>query len=396
MALSDANTVVLRGMAWNHVRGYGPMLALSEQFHKTHPRVSIVWDKRSLKDFGDVPVPQLAERYDLLLIDHPHVGLCADRQALVPLDDWIPETWLREQRKHSVGPSHESYCWNGRQWALAVDAAAQVASCRPELMAPHPWPRTWNEVMELSRSLPAGRKVGWPLCPTDAMCSFLTLCAGGGTKNWFDETHGIAPDVGQSALELMFSFVPVLHPASLESNPIRMYDMMAQSDEIAYVPLAFGYSNYAREGFARARLRFGNIPSVSGIPEGSLLGGVGLAVSARTKQVPLAVDFAMLAAGGDTQRTVYFDAGGQPGHLSAWRDERVNRESGGFFRDTLPTLELSFMRPRIPCFPAFQEQLGDRLHEALLRKFRGQTADAAAIMADLNRLYRNVRRSYEA
>lgn len=380
--------VKLKGMTWNHVRGYAPLVAAAERFRELHPEVEIAWDRRSLKDFGDYPVDVLAREFDLILIDHPHVGISSDQRVLVPLERHIPAAYLEEQDKNAVGPSHRSYAWGGRQWALAVDAAAQVASYRPDLLDAGGVPRTWRQVLELAESLPAGQKVGWPLCPTDAMCSFLTLCAGIGGAEFFDEMEGVSPAVGEAAVLQLLALLPHLHESSLDSNPIQMYDRMSSRDDIVYVPLGFGYSNYARAGFAGRLIRFADIPSDSGEPRGSLLGGVGMAVSAFSAHVPLAVEFAMFTASGETQRTVYTESGGQPGHAAAWRDDAVNRSCNGFFKDTLRTLQLSYMRPRNRAFPAFQEQAGVLLHDALKRHMAGISVNATETILAMNGLYR--------
>jgi multiple sugar transport system substrate-binding protein len=65
--------IKLRGMTWNHPRGYDPMVAVSAIW-KDRTGVEIDWDKRSLQDFESYPVEELAARYDFIVIDHPHVG----------------------------------------------------------------------------------------------------------------------------------------------------------------------------------------------------------------------------------------------------------------------------------------------------------------------------------
>ncbi|MBB6734464.1 extracellular solute-binding protein [Cohnella sp. CBP 2801] len=379
-------------MTWDHARGYEPVLAASDEFRRLHPETRIEWEKRSLKDFGDYPVDVLAREYDLIMIDHPHVGISSAQGVLVPLEQHLPADYLADQAANSVGPSHLSYQWNGHQWALAVDAAAQVASYRPDLLSAESLPRTWQGVIELARSLPSGRKIGWPLCPTDAMCSFLTLCAGTGGDSFFSETSGIPRPVGEAALERMFVLLPRLHESSLASNPIQMYDRMAAEDDIAYIPLAFGYSNYSRSGYAKKLLRFSNIPGETGEPRGALLGGVGIAVSASSRSIPQAVEFAKFLAGGELQRTLYARNEGQPGHAAAWRDPEVNRYTHGFFADTSQTLAASYMRPRHAAFPAFQEQAGVLLHEALVQFRQGKEANKSRLIDEMNRLYEGIRR----
>lgn len=384
--MGSSKMINLRGMTWNHERGYAPLLLASEKFHERNPNVNLTWDRRSLKDFGDYPVDLLAKEYDILLIDHPHVGISSSQGVLIPLNEWMPTEYLADQQANSVGPSHMSYNWGGHQWALAVDAAAQVASYRPDLLE-HRLPSTWGEVHEWALSLPHNRRIGWPLCPTDAMCSFLSLCANIGGKSFFNEAEGIPQEIGEAALEIMLDLLPMLHESSLASNPIQMYDLMSSSDEIVYVPLAFGYTNYARKSYVGNRLRFADVPSTKGKAENALLGGVGMAVSALSKHVLQAVEFTMFAASSHVQSTIYYEAGGQPGHASAWTDTKVNEDCGDFFEATRCTLEHSYMRPRNHTFPSYQEQAGIVLHEALSRSLVKRTESVSTIVKELNHLY---------
>ena len=91
---------------------------------------------------------------------------------------------------------------------------------------------------------------------------------------------------------------------------------MAAGDTIAYCPFAYGYSNYSRDGYARRLLKFGGL--VDDLR--STLGGTGLAISARTANKAMAVEYARYAAGAECQRTIYTQGGGQPGHRAAWLD----------------------------------------------------------------------------
>ncbi|NND79122.1 MAG: carbohydrate ABC transporter substrate-binding protein, partial [Maribacter sp.] len=66
--------IQLKGIAWDHPRGYEPLVALSNRFMQSHPDLKIKWDIRSLKEFGDMPIEDLIEAYDLITIDHPYMG----------------------------------------------------------------------------------------------------------------------------------------------------------------------------------------------------------------------------------------------------------------------------------------------------------------------------------
>lgn len=166
----------LRGITWDHVRGYGPLEA-SVKSYKEMKGVNIHWDKRSLKDFGDASLELLAKEYDLIIMDHPHCGTASATRCILPLDEILDHDELLDAA-NSVGPSFDSYFYSGHQWALPVDAACQVSCRRPDLLSNDALPKSWGDVFNLVEVLKSkGQFIGVALCPTDCNCSFLTLCA---------------------------------------------------------------------------------------------------------------------------------------------------------------------------------------------------------------------------
>lgn len=374
----------LRGMTWNHIRGTSPVRAAAKVFTEHNPGVDITWDVRSLKDFEDFPVEIIARDHDLMMIDHPFIGEGVAKGILEPYDAWLEAEFLADQKRNSVGPSHDTYHWQGRQWGLAVDVAAQACAWRPDLLD-GALPKTWREVFDLARDLRAGSGIGIPLVPTHAYSSFVTLCANlGGTAFW-DFRHGIAAEIAVPALETLARLCDIADPRSMEMNPIDMLDAMAHEDSIVYAPLIYGYSNYARAGYAPHLVRFGNIPSAVTTPRGSQIGGVGLAVSALSPHKKIAMAFAQFLASADCQTGLFYSSGGQPGHRQAWIDPTINRDCHGFFADTLATLELGFVRPRLPGYNRFQEAAGIAIHHWLRAR-----DDPRALVDALNAFYRSM------
>ena len=53
---------------------------------------------------------------------------------LMPFDGMGRDDDLATLAAQSVGASHPSYEFDGRQWALAIDAATPVAAYRPDLI----------------------------------------------------------------------------------------------------------------------------------------------------------------------------------------------------------------------------------------------------------------------
>lgn len=379
-----------RGITWNHPRGYESIAAVSQEFERRYPEVKITWDIRSLKDFGDYPVTLLAQNYDFIMLDHPHIGSASNAGALIPLEQYLPKEFLQDQEKNSVGKSYESYQLDGHQWALAVDAAAQVAAYRPDLFSDFgiAVPKYWNEVFELAQKNSKNHFVGLPLCPTDVYCCFLSICANQSGTSFFTEENGIDWKTAHSAIKRLCRLAQIVHPDSLDMNPIQMLDKMAETDEIFYVPLLFGYSNYARQPKnGRKRVYFTDIPSVTDIPNGALLGGVGLSISSRCREVKMASEFVMYAAGEEMQKGIYFEHEGQPGYLGAWNDEKVNNASGDFFKNTLNTLQHSYLRPRYNGYNEFQEKAGFVLNLGLKQKDRPDVIleQLKAVFEEVNR-----------
>jgi len=121
---------ILRGMTWSHPRGYDPLVACAKIWRE-RTGVEVIWDKRSLQDFESYPVEELAARYDLIVIDHPHVGQITREGCLAAFDDPGRGDDGAAIAQASVGPSWPSYHWNGEQWALPIDAATQALAWRP-------------------------------------------------------------------------------------------------------------------------------------------------------------------------------------------------------------------------------------------------------------------------
>jgi multiple sugar transport system substrate-binding protein len=342
----------LTGLAWDHRRCWGPLDASVPEYAASHPGLTIRWDRRSLYEFGEGRLEDAVRDFDLIILDHPFIGDVARDGLLVPFDAYLTDALRKSFAAESVGRSWESYQADGRQWALPIDAAAQVASYRPDLLERLgvPVPKTHADVVSLGHKARGSAKwLGLPLVPTDAMCLILTGAATGG--------HAIAPadDVFLTeaalaeVLDRLRAIAALAHPDSWSWNPIRCYDQMIRNDDVVYVPFAFGYVNYASRG--EAHLRFADIPASP--PIGSLLGGAGIGVSAFSKEPAAAAEYALYLCGRDFQRGGYVAAGGQPGMLSAWTNAAVNRDTGNFFSDTLATLQGSYLRGTYPGFVGF-------------------------------------------
>jgi multiple sugar transport system substrate-binding protein len=347
---------------------------------KEQTGVDIEWEKRSLQDFESLPVKELAREYDLIVIDHPHVGQITADNCLAPLDISGRQPERDALLNGSVGQSYQSYRWQGRQWAFPIDTAAQVAAWRPDLLEQPP--AVWDDVLTLARE---GR-ILLPLRPPHTLMTFYTLSANRGSACAALKLGDLIDAAsGTETFRLMREISSLIDPACFGMDPIAVLERMAAAySTIAYSPLIYGYVNYAVQGFRPNLVAFADIPSAGTHgPVGSALGGTGIAVSAFSQERSLAIDFAYWVASGKVQRGTYASAGGQPGHADAWEDTIVNAATTDFYKATRRTLEAAWVRPRHNGYMDFQQAASERLNEGLCRKH-----DAAMVVDDLNRLFR--------
>jgi multiple sugar transport system substrate-binding protein len=382
--LPDSATI--RGVAWDHPRAVNPLEAVSSLWKADRP-LEVEWKARSLQAFENQPLEELASEYDLVLMDYPFTGAAAASALISPAEDWTDEAYLDDQKRHSVGPSFASYTFEGRQWALAIDAACQVSASRPDL-----WPDdadtgladSWSGVAALaSRLRETPSRVAMPLNPNHAYCAFVSLGLSDRGRQFWPVGDFCSREDGVASLRYLKRLARDLHPASQTDDPIGISDRMAQSDEIVFVPLMFGYSNYARAGFRERLLSFGNAPRGSGNSRGSVLGGVGIAVSTQSTLREEAADLARTLASPAVQAGLYVDSGGQPGHARAWDSDAANAQVGGFFDATRETIEQAFVRPRVPGHRLFQQKAGELVHEYLW----SDRLDEGACMDRIHRLF---------
>ncbi|MFL6350958.1 MAG: ABC transporter substrate-binding protein [Bryobacteraceae bacterium] len=379
--------ITLRGVTWKHDRGLAPMVATARRFAEDRPDIRIEWEARSLHEFGEASVKAFAESYDLIVLDHPFMGAVAQDRCLVALDEYIPQASLDTLESESVGVSHQSYFYGGHQWALAIDAAAQVAGYRPDLLdaVRARVPNTWDEVFELAKIRPGF--VSGALFPLDSLMCFFTLCANAGHPPFLGDANRVVDHAaGEFALVRLRELAKNSTEDAVTANPIAVWERMSTTNDIAYCPLAFGYSNYARNGYRPSLLSFTNIPS-SGVAGcgGATLGGAGIAISKGCSDIESAVQYVSWVAGADCQRKLYVQSGGQPGNKRAWIDSEANSLTNGFFESTLPTLQNAFLRPRVAGFPEFQNAAF-----GVVWRFLNDNGSPRLTLDTLNDLYRRM------
>lgn len=358
--------ILLKGMSWGHRRAVDPLLGTLPAFRRRRPDIAVQWDARPLHGFEFTPVAELAERYDLVVLDHPFCGEIARDRSFVPLDDLLPEG---QEDGPFIGPSLESYRYAGHLWALPIDAACQVAAYRPDLLArlgATP-PRTWQEALALGeRGAARGLRLAVAFAGVHALMTFFTLCASQGRPCATEpERPFVAPEAAAAALAAMRRLLAFCPRAVLDWNSIDLHEAMVARDDLVYCPAVYCYAAYA-EADIRRPLRFADLPGlVDPSRAGSTVGGTGLGLSARTAHPEAALAYAAFLAEAGTQRAFAVHHG-QPARIEAWTDPELDARFGGCFSATRATMEQAWIRPRYAGYLAFQAE-GGRLVAAHLR-----------------------------
>jgi multiple sugar transport system substrate-binding protein len=371
----------LKGITWGHSRGYTPLVAAAQRFSELYPGVTITWEKRTLQQFADYPIERLTKDYDLLIIDHPWVGRAATLNCVLPLDKHLPATWLKEQADNSVGFSHHSYHYDGHQWALAIDAATPVASCRADLLAQNGLrqPETWDDLLAIGRR----GKLAVPAIAIDLLMNFYMFCMAHGARPFQTESKVIDEATGRAALETMQELYSLVDEKFFHANPIAVAEELSATDDYWYCPFAYGYSNYSRDGYANHRLTYADLVTFGSRGRlRSTIGGTGLAVSSYTRYPEQAMAFAQWVVSPTVQSTFYVEHGGQPGHRLAWINDKANRLTYNYFYTVLPAMERGYMRPRYNGYLYFQDHAGDVIREFLMKR-----RDAGSALKVIDQLY---------
>jgi multiple sugar transport system substrate-binding protein len=365
------------GLTWDHPRGILPLRELSRRA-RVAGEIDIAWEAHSLEGFESHPIADLAERYDLVIVDHPSLGDARKADCLVPVDRLFDAGLLSEWAESAVGASFQSYADGQGQWALPIDAAAQVMIYGEAVDSP---PDSLDQLFAIK----AKRRVVPCLAGPHAALMFMALCVGYGGPVATDLADPVLVDraTGKAALELIARLAEDLRTEDWGRNPIAIHEAMARG-EIDLCPLVFGYVQYARPGKGLQRVRFADaIELSSGGVRGSVLGGTGLAITRRAKPDDALLGHVTALMSEPCQTEIVPAFSGQPYHRRAWSSEALNASAGGFYADTRRTLETAWVRPRWAGYTKFQGQISE-----VIRSGVASDAPADLILARLQDAYR--------
>lgn len=354
------------GLTWDHPRGRNALEAASGDLGGGD---TVRWEVQSLEGFESAPIDELSRRYDLLVLDHPHLGDALAARSIRPIDELYSPAQVQEWTDAAVGPSIASYRMDGHLWALPLDAATQVSVRRRDLVTTAPV--TWDDALALAERGLVATSLAGPH-------AFLSLCSiavsfgddPGGSSAFF------APEIGSRALDVLTRLSARAPAGTAELNPIGLLDRMRDRGDIGCIPLIYGYVNYSSPIVV-----FDRVPASEG-RLGSTIGGTGIAVTRRSEPSAALLAHLSTLLGAESQRAFIPRHDGQPGLRAAWTDPEVDAAAHGFYSRTLSTIDASWVRPRVAGYIPFQSAAS-----ALVREAVAGERPAREVLDEIDRLY---------
>ncbi|HBY4813793.1 TPA: carbohydrate ABC transporter substrate-binding protein [Klebsiella pneumoniae] len=352
-----------KGLTWDHPRGYRPLQAWA----KADDTLKVEWDIQKLEGFESHPVDELAEKYDLLIVDNPSIGEAAEKKCLWPLEEFLTSEQMTYLRETSTGHSWESYQFGGKHWAIPVDAASQVCALADSNITAAP--ASWDDVLLLSKEHEG--RVALSLGGPHALLTFYSICQSLGGKLFEGNDFILDATTATQALQILQAVFRRQNKALTHLNPIGLLDEMARGS-FDLCPAIFGYVNYSTPDAGRT-VKFFNTPHC-GDPavHGSVLGGTGLAVSLRCTPTPELIRHIMMYVSEQVQKTLVVESGGQPANIYAWKDKRANDMTNNFFSGTLDTVSRAYLRPKYHGYIPFQDTSSAIIRDGLINDIKAE------------------------
>lgn len=374
--------MTFEALTWDHPRGYMALEAAARDWAALDG-IDIAWQRQPLEGFESHPIEDLCQRFDIIVLDHPHLGEAVKAGALRPLDDYLDRLALDDLKTNTVGACLDSYTLDGQLWALPLDAASQVMAVRADLLD-GAVPTLWSEVLDRSRR---SGKVPLSLAGPHALLTLTSMAVSFGDRPGTGDIY-LATEPGEAAIELFYDLAALSDSSIRALNPIRMLERMSARDDIAFCPLIFGYVTYSGTD-RQVPVSFRNAPKANADGRiGSVLGGTGIAITKRCQMTPPLIEHLRRLVGADAQKKFIPQHAGQPSRRDAWQDAAVNACWGQFYANTLPTIEDAYVRPRHDGYMKFQKVAAD-----LVRDAASSRPKARELIDQLNELYRQHRSS---
>lgn len=360
--------VELRGLAWDHPRATVPF---SGELKRAGSNKSIVvhWSVRSLHEFEMGDLDRWGDDFDVVMIDHPTIGQAIKDGGLLSIDEVLGDEAICRLRASILSKAFECYSYEGSQWAIPIDVSAHVGAYCPQTITAQNLPVTWSDVLSLGRD---GVSIAVPLKGSHAFLSLQAIGRAQGAlsddRNVDEMQRWILSEESVPAIETLVQLSKMRKFVGLGMDPIGVYELLARG-EVTFSPLIFGYVTYAWRRWSKLpyEVAYCSAPKWTDSGRfGSILGGVGLAVTRNCSSKENVAELLHLLTDLDVEGWCIGARGGQPASVKWWDNPHPVESVRSFYQNTRATVEDAWIRPIGVGYPKLQFVVGSLIEQCLV------------------------------
>ena len=242
------------GITWDHERGRDPLLATAERVRGRDAGSASPGTCARCRASRMRSIPDLAQRYDLLVLDHPHIGEIVPTGALLPLDELLDAAFIADQAPTRSGRATRATsgtATSGRSRSTLPGTSAPTGPTCSSASAPG-CPRRGTTSGSSTRRPAAGHaRLASASKAVDTLATWLTLRRTPASSPTPDEERLAARATWRSSSSRRSRRLAEMPAPPTRSPGTRssLLEHMATADDVVYCPILFGYSNYSRPGF---------------------------------------------------------------------------------------------------------------------------------------------------
>lgn len=295
---------------------------------------------------------------------------------LAPLDQYITE----EMKQKMVPVILDQLIWNGHIYAMPWIHEDKWLYYNTEMLEKGGFsgpPRTLDQMVDMSKQLvdaglaKYGTAWGWGQ-HEGLVCDWTVLLHDFGGKWRNEEGEWIFNnEAGQKALDWMVFTLKegIADPGSITLDDRTVLNLFMQGDT-PYVfnwSYAWGVTNDPQESKIAGKVRIGLIPGVpeAGTVSASVTGGGGLGILTTCKKPDVAWEFIELVTNRENQIAALEIVNNPPIWADIYTDEEVLKKYPQF-RDMYPQYQYAYIRPVVPYYSEWSQNLQVEIHSALV------------------------------
>lgn len=333
----------LKALAWENLWHSDTLTALSRLFELMHKDYQLEWSFMDLTCYNDEVFRNKLSGYDLLLMKNRHMATIGPMALLTTLEEVLETEIMEHHWQQIMGRGFSAFSYDGHQYGIPFTSTAFVCGSRKDLLdnLGLPLPNTWEEVINLGKALPEGKKIMLALKEANVFDIFRCILGHFLPGEGCCGKHGIKIGEVEQTLQLLEQLLVLTGPEALSMSMTDLYSEMSAGEAIVYTPMVIGNANYAKDGFRKHLIDFGDIPRYQEVAASSIFFASGIGILRDSHQKAPAKAFLNMVLSKDVQRHMVVDFDGHPIYTQYWKDKSNNQKTNQYFNRVRETVNMA-------------------------------------------------------